>query len=107
MSLEPGTRLGPYEIVSLLGKGGMGEVYEARDTRLGRRVAIKVLPEALSGDERYRKRLEREAQILAAPTSEHLHPPRRGHRGRSPLSGDGAPRGRDARGATAKRAALD
>ena len=48
MALTPGKRLGPYEIVSALGAGGMGEVYRARDTRLGRDVAIKVLPEDLS-----------------------------------------------------------
>ena len=48
MSLAPGTRLGPYEIVSPLGAGGMGEVYRAKDTRLGREVAIKVLPQHLS-----------------------------------------------------------
>src|SRR5215469_7768779 len=50
MALIPGTKLGPYEIVSLAGAGGMGEVYHARDTRLGRDVAIKVLPEALASD---------------------------------------------------------
>jgi len=47
MSLSPGTRLGPYEILSPIGKGGMGEVYQAKDQKLGRDVAIKVLPEAL------------------------------------------------------------
>ena len=50
MLLSAGSRLGPYEIVSLLGAGGMGEVYRARDTRLGRDVAIKVLPESFSAD---------------------------------------------------------
>ena len=48
MNLAPGTKLGPYEIVSLIGAGGMGEVYRARDSRLRRDVAIKVLPQALS-----------------------------------------------------------
>ena len=65
MALEPGTRLGPYEIVELRGKGGMGEVYRARDTRLDRDVAIKVLPAELSEDETYRKRLEREAKTIS------------------------------------------
>jgi serine/threonine protein kinase len=50
VSLSPGSRLGPYEIVSPLGAGGMGEVYRARDPRLGREVAIKVLPESLATD---------------------------------------------------------
>src|SRR5215471_7803617 len=61
MALEPGTRLGPYEILALLGAGGMGEVYRGRDTRLGRDVAIKVLPERLDR-ETLRERLERERQ---------------------------------------------
>ena len=65
MTLEPGTRLGPYEIVELRGKGGMGEVYRARDTRLDRDVAVKVLPAELSEDETYRKRLEREAKTIS------------------------------------------
>jgi serine/threonine protein kinase len=66
MPLEAGTRLGPYEIVSPLGAGGMGEVYRARDTRLGRDVAIKVLPEIFAADADRRSRFEREAQTLAA-----------------------------------------
>jgi serine/threonine protein kinase len=61
-----GTRLGPYEILSPLGAGGMGEVYKARDTRLGREVAIKVLPEAFAADRERLSRFEREAQAVAA-----------------------------------------
>jgi serine/threonine protein kinase len=66
MRLEPGTRIGVFEILSLLGVGGMGEVYRARDTKLGREVAIKILPEALAGDRERRARFEREAKLLAA-----------------------------------------
>ena len=63
--LSPGVRLGVYEIISSLGVGGMGEVYLAHDTRLGRRVALKVLPPALAGEYDRRRRLEREAQAAA------------------------------------------
>ncbi len=66
MALQPGTKLGPYEIQSPLGAGGMGEVYRARDTRLNRDVAIKVLPEAFAQDAERLARFEREAQTLAA-----------------------------------------
>ena len=66
MTLRPGTRLGPYEIESPLGAGGMGEVYRARDTRLGRAVAIKVLPGELAGDADRLARFEREARAVAA-----------------------------------------
>ena len=66
MSLSPGTRLGPYEILSPLGAGGMGEVYRARDTRLGREVAVKVLPEHLSRDADLVRRFEQEAKAVAA-----------------------------------------
>jgi eukaryotic-like serine/threonine-protein kinase len=66
MALAPGTRLGPYEILALLGAGGMGEVYRGRDTRLGRDVAIKVLPERLALDPRALTRFEREAKAVAA-----------------------------------------
>jgi eukaryotic-like serine/threonine-protein kinase len=66
MSLASGTKLGPYEILAPLGKGGMGEVYRAKDTRLGREVAIKVLPDRLSGDASALARFEREARVLAA-----------------------------------------
>jgi serine/threonine protein kinase len=64
--LTPGTKLGPYEIVSPLGAGGMGEVYRARDTRLGRDVAIKVLPQHLSSNPEIRARFEREARTVSS-----------------------------------------
>jgi len=66
MTLDTGTRLGPYEITGPLGKGGMGEVYRARDTKLDRDVAIKVLPEELASDEERVARFEREAKLLAS-----------------------------------------
>ena len=66
MSLSPGLRLGPYEVVSRLGAGGMGEVYRARDTRLGRDVALKALPETWTRDADRRARLNREARLLAS-----------------------------------------
>ena len=66
MALRPGTRLGPYEIAAQIGVGGMGEVYRARDTKLDRDVAIKVLPESLAGDPDRIARFQREAKTLAA-----------------------------------------
>ncbi|PYX33309.1 MAG: hypothetical protein DMG80_06390 [Acidobacteria bacterium] len=66
MALTPGTKLGPYEILSPLGAGGMGEVYRARDTRLGREVAIKVLPSSLSADPGRLQRFEQEARSASA-----------------------------------------
>jgi serine/threonine protein kinase len=72
MTLAAGTRLGPYEIQAALGAGGMGEVYRARDTRLDRIVAIKVLPAQLSGDSNLRERLEREARAVAALNHPHI-----------------------------------
>ena len=66
MSLSPGTRLGPCEILSALGAGGMGELYRARDARLNRDVAIKVLPHLLVGDPERLARFQREAQVLAS-----------------------------------------
>src|SRR5215813_8467985 len=66
MPLGPGTRLRPYEIVAAIGAGGMGEVYRATDTNLGRQVAIKVLPEAFAQDAERLARFEREAKTLAA-----------------------------------------
>src|SRR5439155_3929104 len=66
MALQPGTRLGNFEILGPLGKGGMGEVYRARDSRLGRDVAIKILPETFAKDPMRTARFEREARLLAA-----------------------------------------
>ena len=66
MTLAAGTRLGPYEIVAPLGAGGMGEVYRARDSRLDRDVAVKVLPERLASDRHMLERFEREAKAVAA-----------------------------------------
>ena len=66
MPLGPGARLGPYEVVSAIGSGGMGEVYRARDTRLGRDVAIKVLPDSFADDPDRLARFGREAQLLAS-----------------------------------------
>jgi len=72
MVLAPGTRLGPYEIAGLLGAGGMGEVYRARDTRLDRTVAIKVLPSQFSADPDRRARHEREAKTIAGLNHPHI-----------------------------------
>src|SRR5262245_17181787 len=72
MPLGPGTRLGPYEIVTPLGAGGMGEVYKAKDTRLDRTVAVKVLPSHVSSDPVLRERFEREARTIAALNHPHI-----------------------------------
>jgi len=72
MSLNPGTRLGPYEILAPLGAGGMGEVYKARDTRLERTVAIKVLPPLLAADPEFKARFEREAKSISALNHPHI-----------------------------------
>jgi serine/threonine protein kinase len=66
VSLAPGTRLGPYEVTAQIGAGGMGEVYRARDSRLERDVAIKVLPRAFSSDPDQLTRFEQEARAAAA-----------------------------------------
>ena len=76
MSIAAGTRLGPYEIVAPIGAGGMGEVYRARDTKLNRDVAIKVLPAAFAADPERLARFEREAQLLASlnhPNIAHVY----------------------------------
>jgi serine/threonine protein kinase/Tol biopolymer transport system component len=72
VSLQPGRRLGPYEIIAPLGAGGMGEVYRARDIRLHRNVAIKILPNDVAGDPDRRQRFEREAQAVARLEHPHI-----------------------------------
>ena len=72
MTLAAGSRLGPYEILSPLGAGGMGEVYKARDTRLERTVAIKVLPSHLSASPEVRQRFEREAKTISQLSHPHI-----------------------------------
>ena len=76
MALSTGTRLGPYEVVALIGAGGMGEVYRARDTKLNRDVALKVLPDLFANDPERLARFRREAQVLASlnhPNIAHIH----------------------------------
>jgi serine/threonine protein kinase len=76
MSLAPGVRLGAYEIISAIGAGGMGEVYRARDTRLNRDVAIKILPDLFAAAAERVSRFQREAQLLASlnhPNIAHIH----------------------------------
>jgi serine/threonine protein kinase len=72
MTLAPRSRLGPYEILSALGAGGMGEVYRARDTKLNREVAIKILPDLFAMDLERLARFEREAQMLASLNHPHI-----------------------------------
>src|SRR5262245_50977868 len=89
MPLSSGTRLGPYEILSPLGAGGMGEIYRATDTRLKRQVAIKILPAALAADPDRLARFQREAEVLASLNNAHIAaiygledaPPDTGHPG--------------------------
>ena len=72
MSITPGVRLGPYEIVGVIGAGGMGEVYRARDTRLDRTVAIKVLPAQFAADPQLRERFDREARAISSLNHPHI-----------------------------------
>src|SRR5262244_3631894 len=72
MNVGTGTRLGPYELLSPLGKGGMGEVYRARDTRLDRTVAVKILPQHLSSNPERRQRFEREARAVSSLSHPHI-----------------------------------
>src|SRR6266699_531836 len=74
MALQPSTRLGPYEIIAAIGAGGMGEVYSARDMRLDRIVAVKVLPEHLSSNPQLRERFEREAKAISSLSHPHICP---------------------------------
>ena len=74
MALQVGTRLGHYDVTALIGEGGMGQVYQATDTHLDRRVAIKVLPDAFASDADRLARFEREAKVLAS-----LNHPNIGH----------------------------
>ena len=72
MSLTKGERFGPYEILGPLGRGGMGEVFRARDTRLGREVAIKVLPKDMATDPAAAARFDQEARAVAALSHPHI-----------------------------------
>src|SRR5713226_5465133 len=72
MALTAGARLGPYEILAPLGAGGMGEVYKAKDTRLERTVAVKVLPQHLSASPEVRQRFEREAKTISQLSHPHI-----------------------------------
>ena len=72
MPLSPGSRLGPYEVLALIGAGGMGEVYRARDPRLNRDVAIKVLPAERVSDEDRRRRFVQEAHAASALNHPHI-----------------------------------
>ena len=72
MALASGQKLGPYEIVGPLGAGGMGEVYRARDTRLDRTVAVKILPSHLSSDPEFKQRFEREARTVSSLNHPHI-----------------------------------
>jgi len=72
MALTAGSRLGPYDILSPLGAGGMGEVYKARDSRLDRAVALKILPDTLASDRQFRERFDREARAISQLTHPHI-----------------------------------
>jgi serine/threonine protein kinase len=72
MAIAIGQKLGSYEILSLLGKGGMGEVYRARDSKLKREVAIKLLPDAFADDVERVSRFQREAEVLASLNNPHI-----------------------------------
>jgi eukaryotic-like serine/threonine-protein kinase len=76
LALTPDARLGPYEVIAPIGEGGMGQVYRARDTKLNREVALKVLPDSFAQDPDRLARFQREAQVLASlnhPNIAHIH----------------------------------
>ena len=99
-----GQALGPYVISAQIGEGGMGEVYRARDTKLGRDVAIKILPRAFAADPDRLARFEREARVLASLNHPHIGAIYGVEEvGRRPRARAGAGRGRDARGARSRR----
>jgi len=105
MSISPGTRLGVYEVLGLIGAGGMGDVYRAHDTRLDRTVAIKVLPSHLAGRPDLRERLEREARAVSSLNHPHIcalfdigHERLRPARGAGGERGDAAPPSASERG---------
>src|SRR6266702_2833289 len=100
MTLAPGARLGPYEILAPIGAGGMGEVYRARDTGLKRDVALKVLPDAFARDPGRMARFQREAEVLASLNHPNIAPHLRYRR---PRAGHGVRRGRDPSGPPAHR----
>ena len=103
LSLKEGARLGAYEILTALGAGGMGEVYKARDTRLDRTVALKVLPRSVTGDPAARQRFEREARAVAALSHPHICTLLDiGRQDDDRLPGHGVPGRRDARGRLAR-----
>ena len=72
MPLTPASRIGPYEITSVLGAGGMGEVYRARDVKIGRDVALKILPDLVANDPDRLARFDREAKTLGALNHPHI-----------------------------------
>ena len=103
-ALARGTRLGPYEIEAPLGSGGMGEVYLARDTRLKRQVAFKVLPDAFAADPERMARFEREACLLASLNHPNIA---QIYQRRNRWAGDGTGKGRVAQGAHAVRRSVE
>ncbi len=82
MALSEGTKIGPYTVSGLIGQGGMGEVWQARDTKLDRDVALKVLPEAFTSDPDRLARFEREAKVLASLNHPNIVRPSAGRRTR-------------------------